>query len=186
MNELKDLYYDPTTGYTGLVKFYKRVKSINPDITMTDVKGFLNRQYTFQVNREGVRPKFYRTILAKAPRDNYQMDVLLYNRYADGDYKNILCVIDVNSRYADVEALKSRKVDDVDGLLPAIKKIFKRMGKPKNVNSDNEFFQAKSIQKYFYDEGIKHHVSDPNEVNKQAIVERFNRSLALLLQLLVY
>lgn len=182
MEGLKDLYYDPTTGFTGLVKFYKRIKEINPDITMTDIKGFLNRQYTFQINRQGVRPKFYRTILAKSPRDNYQMDIMVYDRYADGNYKNILCVVDVNSRYADAEPLKSRKVDEVDGLLPAIKKIFKRMGKPKNVNSDNEFLQSKSIQKYFSDEGIIHHVSDPDEINKQAIVERFNRTLALLLQ----
>jgi hypothetical protein len=41
---------------------------------------------------------------------------------------------------------------------------------------------AKNIQQYFNDHNIKHHVSDKNEINKNAIVERFNRTLALLLQ----
>jgi len=182
---LKNIYYDPKTGYTGLVKFYKRVKELDNSITMSDVKAFLNRQYTFQINREGVRPKYYRTILANKPRDNYQMDIMVYDRYADGPYNHILCCVDVNSRYADCEPLKSRKVgeeEDVEGVLPAIKKIFKRMGLPKNINTDNEFLVSNAIQRYFRDNNITHHVSEPFEINKQAIVERFNRTLAGLIQ----
>lgn len=189
MNEqqLKNLYYDPDAGYQGLTKFYRKVKEVNPNVTLSDVKAWLNRQYTFQINRQGIRPTYYRTILANKPKDNYQMDILVYDRYADQGYKHILCCIDVYSRYAMCLPLKSRKVENTDilddeGILASIKKIFNTMGKPRNLNTDNEFFLPKVIQRYFADNNIKHHVSQVNEINKQAIVERWNRTLAKLLQ----
>ena len=183
--QLKDLYYNANTGFTGVTKFYKKAKEINPFITLNDAKAFLDKQYTFQINRQGIRPKYYRTILANKPKDNYQMDIMIYDRYADGGYKHILSVVDVNSRYAMSIPIKSRKVGDTDemeGLLTSIKKIFDTLGKPNNLNSDNEFFQSKEIQRYFADNDIKHHVSEKDELNKNAIIERYNRTLAKLLQ----
>jgi len=194
--ELKDLYYDPKTGFSGLVKLYKTAKEKNPAITLSDVKAFLGRQYTFQINRQDMRPKFYRTILAQKPRDNYQMDIMVYSRYAHGGYKYLLNVVDVHSRYAMSVPLKSRvigtepvealDVDDIEGgddtVVKAIDKVFKRMGVPKNVNSDQEFSRPLAVQRYFRDKGITHHISETDEINKQAIVERFNRTLALLLK----
>lgn len=191
--EMEQTYYDPKTGFTGLYKFYKRVKETDPTVTLSDVKAFLGNQYTWQVNRQDIRPKFYRTILAEKPRSNYQMDVMVYSRYPDGKYKYMLNVIDVYSRYAMSIPLKSRRVGDaieeenfdvnnVDGLLQAIQKVFSVMGKPKNVNSDQEFSKPLAIKEYFLNNDIVHHISDKDELNKQAIVERFNRTLALLLQ----
>lgn len=185
--QLKDAYYNADTGYTGVSKFYKKLKHLYPDkkFSLSDVRSWLDRQYTFQINRQGVRPKYYRTILANKPKDNYQVDVLVYNRYEDQGFKNILCVVDVNSRYVMCVPLKSRKVgteEEIQGLLPAIKKVFDKLGKPKNVNSDNEFLVSKQIQQYFRDNNIRHHVSERDEINKQAIVERFNRTIARLIQ----
>lgn len=193
MNQaLRDLYYDETTGYTGLVKLFKRAKEDDPTITLSDVRAFLDKQYTHQINREGIRPKHYRTILAQKPRDNFQVDIMVYNRFADGPYEYILNIVDVHSRYAMSIPLKSRKIegddddnlnmDDVDGVLPALRKAFAVMGKPKNVNADQEFSRPLALQRYFNDENITMHISDTNEINKQAIVERYNRTLALLLR----
>jgi hypothetical protein len=197
MNQsLKDLYYSPKTGFSGLVKLYKKAKERDPTITLSDVKAFLDRQYAFQINRQDIRPKFYRTILAKAPKDNYQMDIMVYSRYPDGAYKYMLNVVDVHSRYAMSVPLKARtvgqepiealNVDDIAGgddtLVTAIDKVFKKMGIPKNVNSDQEFSRPLAVQRYFQDKGVTHHISETDEINKQAIVERFNRTLALLLK----
>jgi len=194
--QLKDLYYDPKTGFSGLVKLYKIAKERDPTITLSDVKAFLARQYTFQINRQDMRPKFYRTILSKAPKDNYQMDIMVYSRYPDGAYKYMLNVVDVHSRYAMSVPLKARtvgqepiealNVDDIAGgdekVIDAIDKVFKKMGIPKNVNSDQEFSRPLAVQRYFQDKGVTHHISETDEINKQAIVERFNRTLALLLK----
>jgi hypothetical protein len=61
------------------------------------------------------------------------------------------------------------------------KNIFKSMGTPKNLNCDNEF-NTKLLNEYFKDQNIRLYFSQPDEINKNAIVERFNRTLANLLQ----
>lgn len=190
---LDNLWYDPKTGFNGLVKFYKKAKEQDPTITLSDVKSFLDAQYGYQINRQDIRPKFYRTILAEKPRSNYQIDIMVYSRYARDGYRYLLNCIDVHSRYAMSVPLKSRRVgdalneeelnvNDVDGILQALQKIFKKMGKPKNVNSDQEFSKPKNIQDFFKQNNITHYISDKDELNKNAIIERFNRTLALLLQ----
>jgi len=94
------------------------------------------------------------------------------------NYKYILCCIDVYSRFAQARALTSRSNDTI---LDNIKNIFKVMGIPKNLNCDNEF-NTKLLNDYFNKENIKVYYSQPDEINKNAIVERFNRTLAGLLQ----
>lgn len=67
-------------------------------------------------------------------------------------------------------------------LLKAVKKIFKEMGTPKNLNCDQEFVQSKVLKDYFEGQRIKLHVSDTDEINKNAIIERFHKTLALLMK----
>lgn len=55
------------------------------------------------------------------------------------------------------------------------------MGKPKHFFSDNEF-NTRAINKYLEDNKIHPVFSEVGEINKNAIVERFNRTLAGLLQ----
>ena len=55
------------------------------------------------------------------------------------------------------------------------------MGNPANINADQEF-NKKEFNKYYCDEkDIKRYYSQPEEPHKNAIVERFNRTLAQLL-----
>ncbi len=42
-------------------------------------------------------------------RDNYQMDIIVYNRYEYHKYKYILVVIDIYSRFAQARAMTNRK-----------------------------------------------------------------------------
>lgn len=179
MTSLKELYYDPDTGYTGLYKLYKKAKEKDAGVRLSDVKAFLDKQYTHQINRSDVRPKHYRTILANKPRDSYQMDLMIYNRYEKDGYKYILTCIDVHSRYAVAVPLKSRQEGDI---LKGIKKIFKEMGVPKNLNVDQEFVQSRMMKDYFDGQRIKLHVSDTDEINKNALIERFHRTLAMLMK----
>ena len=178
---LKKLYYNDETGFTGTTKFYKRVKEIDPTITLSDVRAFLDKQYTHQINRDDVRPKQYRTIMANKPKDNYQMDIMVYNRFEKDGYKYILTCIDVNSRYAVVVPLKTREILG-EGVLKGVKKIFKEMGIPKNLNCDQEFIQSRVLKDYFEGQKIKLHISDTDEINKNAIIERFHRTLAQLMK----
>ncbi len=62
-----------------------------------------------------------------------------------------------------------------------LKDIFDRTGMPTSINCDNEF-NTKSFKEFAAKNNIKIHFSEPNDLNKNAIVERLNRTIAQLLQ----
>ena len=106
------------------------------------------------------------------------MDLLIYDRYESDKRKYILVVIDVYSRYAQARALNNRENQTI---IKELKDIFNVMGEPVNINCDNEF-NKKMFNDYFSKLDITPWYSDPDESNKNAIVERFNRTLAKLIQ----
>jgi hypothetical protein len=176
--ELKQLYYDPKNGFGSFTKFYKIVRDKHPNITTKQIKQFLEKQETYQVNKQVNKPKVYNTILANKVGDSFQIDFMIYDRYEIDKYKYILCCVDVYSRYAQCRAMTSR---NNDALLEEIKDIFHVMGVPKNINADQEF-NTKILLDYFNKTKIVCHFSEVGEINKNAIVERFNRTLAGLIQ----
>jgi len=175
---IKETYYNPLTGFIGIEKLYKRLKKKGYDITRDTIEDFLNKQYTNQVNKTIRKPKEYSSIVAQGKRHNYQMDIIVYDRYAFNHYKYILCVIDVYSRYASVRAMTNRNNSTI---MKNVKDIFEEMGKPKNINCDNEF-NTREFNKYVVDNDIRVYYSQPNEINKNAIIERFNRTLIEIIQ----
>jgi hypothetical protein len=90
-----------------------------------------------------------------------------------------LVVIDVYSRYVAARALTNRRIASI---IEMVKECFEELGgPPQNMNCDNEFNNGE-FNKFMSDEGIRMWYSEPDEINKNAIVERFNRTLALLIQ----
>lgn len=174
MDELVKAYYSPKTGYISAYKLAKKI----PGIKQEDVEEFVNNQYTDQVNKQIKSPTVYNTINSVDYGENYQMDIINYDRFERNHYKYILVVIDVYSRFVDARAMTNRENSTI---LDKIKEIFKDMGIPRSMNMDNEF-NTKSLNKYFEDNNIKTFFSQPHEINKNAIVERFNRTLAGMLQ----
>jgi hypothetical protein len=55
------------------------------------------------------------------------------------------------------------------------------MGVPQAINSDNEF-NKKMLNNYFIENDITTYFSQPDEINKNALVERFNRTICGLIQ----
>lgn len=179
MNRVKELFYDPEQGFISLSKLWRKVKANNIDVNYKDVKEFYENQATNQINKQTSKPKVFRTIVAEGPRKNYQADIIIYDRYEMNHYKYILCVVDVYSRYAVAKAMTNRENDTI---IKNFKEIFDEMGgPPENINCDNEF-NTNKILEYFKEKRMIPHFSDPNEINKNAIVERFNRTIAGLIQ----
>lgn len=173
---MEEIYYDPTTGFQSESKFYQRVKHLG--FKYEDVRQFLREQRTHQLNKQTKKPQF-RSITAKFPGDCYQMDVLVYTRHRANHYEYILCCIDVYSRFAAARAMTNLRAPT---LLENIESIFKEMGIPHNINFDQEFSSPKLLLDYFAQNGVTLYASEKDEMHKNAIVERFNRTLAALLQ----
>ena len=111
MNQIiNDAFYDSKTGYVSASKLYIKIKVDYPRITQYDVKQFIDKQYTSQLNRAIRLPKMFNSIFSPSVRNNYQMDIIVYDRYAYNGYKYILVVIDVYSRYVSARAMTNRSL----------------------------------------------------------------------------
>jgi hypothetical protein len=185
--EVEDVYYNPRKGFLSLNKFYQRIKDEGIKISFNDLKKIIEQQTPYQLNRQVKKPKEFSTIYSPSPLSSTQADVMIYDRYQIHSYKYILGVIDVTSRYACCRALTNMRVST---LLSSFKDIFKEFSEalgskkilyPHNINFDNQF-GAKQIVEYFTKQGTKLWLSEPEQIHKNAIIERFFRTLALLFQ----
>lgn len=177
---LKEYYYKPEFGLLSNEKFHKKLKSVGVHVKRSDVDKFITKQIANQLTKKQTKtkPEEFNTIVAPFPGANYQMDIMIYDRYEVNNYKYVLCVIDVYSRYASCRAMTNRTMTNI---VENVKSIFDEMGSPKNLNLDNEF-NAKEFLEFAKQQDITLWFSQPNETNKNAIVERFNGTLARLIQ----
>lgn len=171
---VKELFYNPKFGLVSPAKLYKKVKENGYKITLKQIQEFVDKQEVAQVFKEDKKPEIFSSIIADGIRDEYQMDIMVYDRYADGHYKYMLFILDIYSRFADGEYLTNRNSETI---VNAVEKIFSRMGKPKKLSCDNEF-NTRDFILFLKKQEISVIFSIPNDIQKNSIVERFNRTFA--------
>jgi hypothetical protein len=171
---LNDLYYNSKTGLSNADKLYKKAIEQGLKVTKKEVKEFVEKQHVDQIFKPQKRAEIFSSIIADGIRAEYQMDIIIYDRYEYHKYKYILCIIDIHSRYANVKPMTNRRNETI---MKNIIKIFDEMGKPKKISCDNEFATIE-FHKYCIKNDIEENYSEPNDIQKNSIVERFNRTLA--------
>ena len=172
--QLEKIYYDPQIGFVSADKLYKVARQYNINCTQKDVNNFLDKQAVVQVFREQRRPHLFSSITAENIRAEYSMDIMIYDRYAWKHYKYIIVIIDVYSRFAAAHAMTNRENKTI---MDNIKDIIKIMGIPKIISCDNEF-DTHEFKKFCLEHDIAARFSEPHEIQKNSIVERFNKTLA--------
>lgn len=175
---VNELYFNPKQGFISLTKLYEKVKENNIPVTYQQVKKFYESLAITQIMRPVRKSRKFNTIYALYPRDIYQMDIIVYDRYMYHNYKYILVVIDIYSRYVQAKAMTNREMPTI---IKNFDEIMKDMGIPRKLQCDNEFNKNEFNQVLIKD-NIEVRFSDPDELNKNAIVERFNGTIATLLQ----
>lgn len=172
--ELAKIYYDPKIGFVSSDKLYKVAKENGVKCTEKQVNNFLNDQAVVQIFKEQKRPKTFSSITAEKIRQEYNIDIMIYDRYQWHGYKYILVIIDIYSRFAEARAMTNRENTTI---MKNIKDIIKVMGYPKIISGDNEF-RTLEFEKFCLEHDISAKFSVPLEIQKNSIVERFNRTLA--------
>ena len=172
--DLEKLYYNPKYGFTSATKFYKIAKQHNINESQKEINDFVNNQAVTQIFREQKRPNKFSSITADKIRDEYNIDIMIYDRYQFHKYKYIIVIIDIYSRYAEARAMTNRENTTI---MDSIKSMIKIMGKPKIISGDNEF-NTIEFKKYCLEHDIGARFSEPLEIQKNSIVERFNKTLA--------
>ena len=175
-SELRKLYYDKKTGLSSFDKLWRKVKKQKLDFTQKEVKDWLAKQRTTQLTKEFRKPKKFTTIRAPEPGTNLQMDLMFFMPKIKNK-TGVLNVIDVHSRKAFSEVIANKKEATV---LTAFHKILAEIeanGKTvKHMNSD-EGTEFTSVWRLLRQNGVTIHKSRKQEYAKNAIVERFNRTI---------
>jgi hypothetical protein len=108
------------------------------------------------------------------------MDIMyLPNSKQNKNFKYLVTCIDVYSRYTFCLPIKKKEGQAV---LRVVKKLFEENGNPKNLNiDDGAEFKYAPFRKYLNDNDITLWVSNPEQENKNAIIERFHRTIRNLI-----
>ena len=182
IDELNKVYFNADSGFNSIDKLYRKIKDEkeNIKITKAQVKQYLENQLVYQITKPVKSNKVFDTIVSPSLRNNYQMDIMyLPNSKSNKGYKYLLTCIDVYSRYVFCLPVKKKEGSVV---FRVIKKLFEENGIPKNLNIDEgaEFLYT-PFRKYCDEHDITLYVSNPEQENKNSIIERFHRTLRALI-----
>ena len=179
-NKLHNIYYSNNgmwKGDTAIKKLAARAKVSNKI-----AKEYLSKQAIWQIYKTTPkyipRPTSTNSNSAK-PNDLHEADLLFlpHDKIGQKTYKYALTVVDVASRYKAAEPLTDKTANQVAS---AFKKIYKRgpLKFPKTIKVDpgKEFMAAVNI--LMKDHNVVVQRGQPGNHRAQAIVERFNRTLA--------
>ena len=175
--DIKKIFYEKGSLLLSKDKFYKKIKAMDPTVKQKAINKFYMEQEINQIVQTVKKPKKFNTVTANYAGDKYQIDILVYKKHEIHKYKYILVILDVYSRYLEAVAMTNRENENI---IKYIMKIFDIMGTPYKIQCDNEF-NTVEFNKLMDSMDIRVHYSDPNEINKNALVERSNRTLRFLL-----
>jgi hypothetical protein len=154
---LLGLFNDPKTGYVGVDELTRRAKQYNPKITQKQVKEFLEHNSVYQVFQKPTRTKGIPRSHGKV--GHYQADVTFLTRCKkqNNNYHILLTVINVNTKFAYVVALKDKTRIIVLDALETVRKKTVKDGRPLNVfQTDNgKEFQNRNITNWM----DQHHIT---------------------------
>ena len=174
---LTKIYEDPksSVAFTSPQTLYKEARKKFSNITLKDVKDYLQGKLSY-VRFKHVKRNFpRRKVIVSGPQIQYQADLVDFApiQRENDNFRFLLTVIDCFSRFAIAIPQRSKSAADT---LRAMEKAFKFMGFPKILQTDEggEFFNKDSAR-FFIRCKIRHFHT--KQVVKAQIVERFNRTL---------
>lgn len=167
--KLKEIYYNPQTGYSGINDLVRK-----SGLSSKIVTDWLSRQNVYTLHKP-IRHKFKtRRVIVSSVDDQWQADLVDMQKYKSQN-KNInyiLTIIDVFSKYAWAIPIKKKTGNDI---AEAFQNIFKERI-PRKIHTDKGLeFINKPTQELFKKHKI-HWFATENETKAQ-VVERFNRTL---------
>ena len=175
---LHNLYYNPESpaSFGGVEAVYRAVKEDGKfQLSQNKIRTWLKQQDTYTLDKP-VRYRFKRNrVIVGGIDKEWEADLVIMDSLSKNNngYKYILIVIDVLSKCAWVEPLKTKSGKN---LVKAFEQILKNGRKPEKVHSDKGTeFTNKLFQAFLQKKRIAFFTTY-NET-KASIVERFDRTL---------
>jgi hypothetical protein len=176
-NILKELYFNVnnSTNFSGINTLTKFLKSQNYKYNQNEIINWLRKQQVYSTHFP-IRTKFKRNPIVAGHIDhNWSADLIeIRNPTYNDNYRYILMVIDVLSKFGWAEPLLDKKAETVK---KAFLKIFRSTHRKPNILSTDagKEFTNRSLKKYIKWRKIKHLVV--LDQTKASIVERWNQTI---------
>ena len=99
---MRNIYYDPKTGYRSIEKLYQKAKEHGLKVSRRLVKEWLITQDTYTRYKSVIKKHKFRKTFVKNLADQMQMDLVDMGKYANKNkgYRWILTAVEILSRYA--------------------------------------------------------------------------------------
>ena len=177
---LRDIYYNPKTGYQSSERLYKKALEDGLNVNRKLVKEWLKSQDTYTRYKPVVRKHKFRKTYVDYLGEQIQMDLVDMGKYKNQNkgYYWILTAVEILSRYALAVPVYRKDTNNMTKAVGSLLKQFKDRfdGRyPKVAQFDDG--------KEFYNVGVKtllekHEIGyfSTKSGKKAAIVERFNRT----------
>ena len=166
INEKIEQVYTDRAGFGSLAQTIKDVKRYYPEINKADV----TKWYKANVERNVVQRSGYNSYVAKAPLEEFQIDLFNMKVKEDDEYKMAIGAIDIFTKVATVIAVPNKQPET---FLKALKQIFQIMRKPKILMADEEgSLNSKTLDNFFKEEKIVYIVNR----HHAPVIERFIRT----------
>ncbi|XP_053400449.1 uncharacterized protein LOC128557267 [Mercenaria mercenaria] len=156
---LSSLYFDPNcpVSFAGVEKVYQYIKSQGKyKIGRHRIRKWLQSQQSYSLTR-GARRRFPRSrVIVRGIDSQWDMDLMDMVDLAEQNegYKYVLVSIDIFSRFAFCQPIKSKKGTEI---VNALERILSGTRKPNTVRTDRGMeFRSKEVNKYLQHEGIHH------------------------------
>ena len=176
--KLEKIYYSPK-GYWRGYRAIKRLSTV-AGVSEEEAKSWLKKQAMWQIYLPAPSYIPRPTFDVFVPNEVHQADLLFlpHDRLPRGrkTYKYALTVVDVASRYKEAEPLASKESAEVAKAFSTIYKRVLRWPKLLQVDPGREFMGE--VNKLMKSKNVKIRRGEKALHRSQAIVERFNRTLA--------
>ena len=165
---ISNIYYDLEDGYGSVKNTFEQAQKADPSILLEDVQKWMKRQ----PNKQRRSYRGSNSYTAPFPRFEYQIDIMdmvtLQKNTSQPRYA--LVVIDIFSKLGDAKPLLNK---DSISVYNALIEIFKKMGYPISIYSDDDGAFKSKVKTLFESEGINHIVTRSHA----NVVERWIRTL---------
>ena len=173
--KIEEVYSD-RAGFGSLANTIKDVKRIHPEIKKADVEKWYRKNVEYNVLNRGMN-----SFVASRPLQIFQIDLFFMKSKKPNDkYKMAMGCVDIFTKTAVVIGLENKQADT---LLEGLKQIFKLMGRPKVLMTDEEGgLQAKQVGEYLKAENITYVVNRSHAVFVERFIRTFRNMVSRRLQ----
>lgn len=175
---LRQIYYNPSTGFSGVQKLYEAVKKVNSSITRSMVSSWLKQQTAYQVHQRIEKVKHFFPIKSDGPDHIWQLDLTDYSASAhhNSNVNYLFCALDIFTRKAYVIPLNNKNTSTIT---QAFEQMINESGNaPKIAQSDlGSEFTSRGFKALCKRHDILQSFSAVGDKNRMGIVERFNQTI---------